>query len=81
LENPVPQRNTLVNAWLHRRLRSALRWTVFTVVDTPKNADFARGILLTLRGLPWVLRERAPASRASSSVLTGAARRPASENR
>jgi N-acetylglucosaminyl-diphospho-decaprenol L-rhamnosyltransferase len=53
-------RNTLVNAWLHRRWPSAVRWTVFTLVDTPKNADFVRGILLTLRALPWVLRERDP---------------------
>jgi GT2 family glycosyltransferase len=53
-------RNTLVNAWLHRPWRSALRWTVFTLVDTPKNGDFVRGILLTLRGVPWVLRERDP---------------------
>ena len=53
-------RNTLINAWLHRRWHSALRWTVFTLVDTPKNADFARGILITLRALPWVLRERDP---------------------
>lgn len=35
-------RNTLVNAWLHRRLGSALRWTAFTAADTPKNRDFAR---------------------------------------
>jgi N-acetylglucosaminyl-diphospho-decaprenol L-rhamnosyltransferase len=53
-------RNTLVNAWLHRRWRSALRWTVFTLVDTPKNADFVRAIVMTLRALPWVLRERDP---------------------
>jgi N-acetylglucosaminyl-diphospho-decaprenol L-rhamnosyltransferase len=69
-------RNTLVNAWLHRRWRSALRWTVFTLVDTPKNADFARGILLTLRGLPWVVAERAPmSSELDHDVLTLDARR------
>jgi GT2 family glycosyltransferase len=55
-------RNTLLNAWLHRPWRSALRWTAFTLADTPKNADFARGLWLTLRGLPWVLRERRPMS-------------------
>jgi GT2 family glycosyltransferase len=69
-------RNTLVNAWLHRRWRSALRWTAFTLVDTPKNADFAHGILLTLRGLPWVLREREPMSaQLDSDVLILDARR------
>jgi GT2 family glycosyltransferase len=55
-------RNTLVNAWLHRRWRSAVRWTVFTLADTPKNRDFAKGVWLTLRALPWIVRERAPMS-------------------
>lgn len=53
-------RNTLVNAWLHRPLRSAVRWTVFTLADTPKNRDYAHGVLLTLRAVGWILRERAP---------------------
>jgi len=34
-------RNTLWTAWLHRRWRSALRYTAFTLADTPKNRDFA----------------------------------------
>lgn len=29
-------RNTLVTAWLHRPWRSALKWTAFTLADTPK---------------------------------------------
>jgi N-acetylglucosaminyl-diphospho-decaprenol L-rhamnosyltransferase len=53
-------RNTLVNAWLHRPLSSALRWTVFTLADTPKNLDFVRGVALTLRATSWIHRERAP---------------------
>jgi GT2 family glycosyltransferase len=53
-------RNTLVNAWLHRPLPSALRWTVFTLADTPKNWDYARGVLMTLRAAAWIVRERAP---------------------
>jgi hypothetical protein len=53
-------RNTLVNAWLHRPLRSALRATVFTLVDTPKNLDFVRGLALTMRATTWIRRERAP---------------------
>lgn len=57
-------RNTLVNAWLHRRLFSAVKWTAFTLADTPKNADFVHGLLMTLRALPWIVRERAPMTRA-----------------
>lgn len=69
-------RNTLVNAWLHRRWRSAVRWTAFTLVDTPKNADFVRGVLLSLRGVPWVVRERQPMSaELDSDVLALDARR------
>lgn len=55
-------RNTLVNAWLHRPLRSALRWTAFTVADTPKNLDFLHGLAMTLRAIPWILQERRPMS-------------------
>lgn len=75
-------RNTLVNAWLHRPLGSALRWTGFTLADTPKNRDYARGLALTLRAVGWIARERAPMSRALDADLTllderrYAARRP-----
>ncbi len=55
-------RNTLVNAWLHRPLRSALKWTAFTLADTPKNRDMLRGVGLTLRAVPWIVRERRPMS-------------------
>ena len=55
-------RNTLVNGWLHRPLRSALRWTVFIVRSSPRNRDLLRGLGLTARALPWVLRRRAPVS-------------------
>jgi GT2 family glycosyltransferase len=53
-------RNTIWNAWLHRRLRSALRWTGFTVAESPKNRDLARGLAMAVAGMPWVLRERRP---------------------
>jgi GT2 family glycosyltransferase len=53
-------RNTLVNAWLHRRLLSAVKWTAFTLADTPKNGDFLRGLALTVRAVPWIVRERTP---------------------
>jgi GT2 family glycosyltransferase len=57
---PYGLRNTLWNAWLHRRWTSALRWTAFSLADRPKNADWIRGVAMALRGLPWVLRERQP---------------------
>lgn len=53
-------RNTLVTAWLHRPLRSAVRWTAFTLADTPKNRDYVRGVALTLRAVGWIARERSP---------------------
>ena len=56
----VGLRNTVVNAWLHRPLRSALRWTVFSLADAPKNRDFLRGLALIRRAVPWIVRERAP---------------------
>lgn len=51
-------RNTLWNAWVHRRLPNALRWTAFTLLSTPKDRDFARGLAMALRGAPWVARRR-----------------------
>lgn len=55
-------RNTLWNAWLHRRAVNAVRWTVFTLADRPKNRDWLRGVGMAIRGLPWVIRERVPMS-------------------
>jgi GT2 family glycosyltransferase len=52
-------RNTLVNAWLHRPWTSALQWTAFTLADTPKNADYLRGLMLTIRAIGWIRSERA----------------------
>jgi GT2 family glycosyltransferase len=53
-------RNTVWNCWLHRRFRSAVRHTVCTVADSPKNSDFARAVVMTVAGLAWVLRGRDP---------------------
>jgi GT2 family glycosyltransferase len=53
-------RNTLWNAWLHRRPASALRYSLFILASSPKDRDLVRGLALALRGLPWVLRRRAP---------------------
>lgn len=62
-------RNTIVNAWLHRPWRSALRWTAFVLADAPKNRDFVRACLLALRAVPWVLREREPMNPAVDAKL------------
>jgi GT2 family glycosyltransferase len=56
----VGLRNTVVNAWLHRPLRGALRWTAFSLADAPKNRAFLRGLGLILRAVPWIVRERSP---------------------
>jgi hypothetical protein len=53
-------RNTLWNCWLHRPLRSALRWTWFILADSPKNADWVRGVAMALRGARRVLARRSP---------------------
>lgn len=55
---PYGLRNTLWNAWLRRPWRSALRWTVFTLLERPKNRAWLQGLVMALGGLPWVLRER-----------------------
>jgi GT2 family glycosyltransferase len=63
-------RNTLWNAWLHRPCRSALRWTVFTLADTPKNRDWVRGLLMALGGLPWALAHRRPVEAELDAAMT-----------
>ncbi len=62
-------RNTLWTAWLHRRAWSALRYTGFTLIDTPKNRDFVHGLVMAVAGLPWVLAERSPMSRGLDADL------------
>lgn len=57
---PYGLRNTIWNAWLNRRVGSAVRWTAFVLADSPKNADWLRGVAMIFTGLPWVLRERRP---------------------
>lgn len=56
-------RNTIVNAWLHRPLGSALRWTAFTLADAPKNRDLLRALGMLARDVPWIVRERRPMAR------------------
>lgn len=63
-------RNTLWNAWLHRRLPSAVRWTLFTLADTPKNEDWLRGVRMAVRGAGWVLRARRPIDAALDDALS-----------
>jgi GT2 family glycosyltransferase len=60
---PYGLRNTLWNAWLHRRWRSAVRWTAFTLLDRPKNLDWLKGVAMSLGGAIWVARSRAPMSK------------------
>ena len=55
---PYGLRNTIWNAWLRRPWRSALRWTLFTLVERPKNRAWLSGLVRAVAGLPWVLRER-----------------------
>jgi GT2 family glycosyltransferase len=68
-------RNTLWNAWIHRRFRSAVRYTGFILADTPKNQDWVKGLALTPRGIPWVLRRRDPLSADLDHALTVLERR------
>jgi len=63
-------RNTLVNAWLHRRFRSALRWSCFIAMDSPKNRNLVYGLAMTVRALPWIVRERSPMSTELDDMLT-----------
>lgn len=51
-------RNTLWTAWLHRPLPSALRWTLYTLLDRPVNKDWLWGLGSALLGLPWVMQHR-----------------------
>ncbi|MDN5763249.1 MAG: glycosyltransferase [Microlunatus sp.] len=74
-------RSTLWNAWLHRRLGSALRWTAFTLADRPKNRDWIVGVTMAVRGLPWVLREREPMTRELDDRLRLLDRRRFAERR
>jgi hypothetical protein len=70
-------RNTLWNAWIHRRLRSAIRYSVFILADTPKNQDWIKGLAMTVRGIPWVTRRRDPLPRDLDDALTVLERRRA----
>lgn len=62
-------RNTLVNAWLHRPVRSAISWTAFIVRTTPSRTALALGLLLFVRDTPWIARERAVISEELEQVL------------
>jgi GT2 family glycosyltransferase len=74
-------RNTLWNAWLHRRATNVVRWTLFTLADRPKNRDWLRGLGMALAGLGWVRRERRPMSRELDAQLAILDRRRYAERR
>ncbi|MGW0246840.1 glycosyltransferase family 2 protein [Nocardia goodfellowii] len=52
-------RNTLWTMWLRRPARSALRRSAVVLKSAPADRTTVGAVLDTLRGLPWVLRERA----------------------
>jgi GT2 family glycosyltransferase len=52
-------RNTLWTLWLRRPVRSAARRTAAVLGSASFDAATVRAVLETVRGLPWVLRERA----------------------
>ncbi|MGW4714262.1 glycosyltransferase family 2 protein [Nocardia sp. NPDC004260] len=51
-------RNTLWTLWLRRPVRSAARRTAVVLGSAPADLTTAAAVLDTLRGIPWVLRER-----------------------
>ncbi len=51
-------RNTLWFTWLRRPARPALRRTWDVLRSLPRDRVSAAGVLLAVRGLPWVLRDR-----------------------
>ncbi|MET9026548.1 glycosyltransferase [Nocardia sp. NPDC004168] len=51
-------RNTLWTLWLRRPARSAARRTAVVLGSAPADLTTAAAVLDTLRGMPWVLRER-----------------------
>ncbi|WP_280296987.1 glycosyltransferase family 2 protein [Nocardia abscessus] len=51
-------RNTLWTLWLRRPTRSAARRTAAVLRSAPADLTTAVAVLETLRGVPWVLRER-----------------------
>lgn len=51
-------RNTLWTLWLRRPVRSATRRTAVVLRSAPADLATAGAVLESLRGLPWVLRER-----------------------
>jgi GT2 family glycosyltransferase len=78
---PYGMRNTLWNAWLHRRPRSALRWTMFVLWDRPKNRDYLRALLMSASGLATVVRRRSPMNATLDAKLTVLDRRRFAERR
>ncbi|MFI6043844.1 glycosyltransferase family 2 protein [Nocardia sp. NPDC051321] len=51
-------RNTLWTLWLRRPIRSAARRSAAILRSAPADRTTAAAVLESLRGLPWVLRER-----------------------
>lgn len=76
-------RNTLWTLWLRRPVRSAARRSAVVLRSAPTDRTTAAAVLDTLRGLPWVLRERkvVPSSVEAGLVLLEESQRRSSARR
>jgi GT2 family glycosyltransferase len=61
---PYGFRNALWTVWLHRPLPTAVVRTAQLLKDEPKGRHWVLGAGMAMRGLPWVVRQRRPMSRA-----------------
>jgi len=52
-------RNTLWTTWLRRPARAAARRTARQLIRLPRDRHTARALVLAVRGVPWLARERA----------------------
>ena len=65
----VQVRNALWSAWLRRPLGGAARRTAHLAALAMHQPGAWAGVLLAMRGLPWVLRERRPVDRELEAAL------------
>jgi hypothetical protein len=65
----VQVRNALWSAWLRRPLGGAARRTAHLAALAMHQPGAWPGVLLAMRGLPWVLRERRPVDRELEAAL------------
>jgi hypothetical protein len=63
-------RNDLWTAWLRRRSGQAWRTTLAAAAQALHDAEMRGGLLMALRGMPWVMGERAPVTDALERELS-----------